>query len=212
MDKYNLGRDDNLKKIVIATKNKGKLLEMKEAFSDLPVEIVPLSAFEGIPDAVEDGETFIENAKIKAEFFMKETGCACIADDSGLEVDVLGGMPGVYSARFAGFHADDDTNNLKLIKELDRVGAEESKADYRCALVFTDTDGTELTADGFCEGVIKKIAKGKSGFGYDPYFYISKDKTMAELTLEEKDKISHRGMALRQMVVNLKNYLTTINV
>lgn len=196
-----------MKKIVIATKNKGKLREMTEAFSELPVEVISLEDFGEIPDAVEDGKTFVENAGIKAEYFMSKTKCACIADDSGLEVEALGGMPGVYSARFAGFHADDGTNNQKLLEELERVGVNESKADYRCALLFIDTDGTKLETEGVCYGTIKKIAKGEGGFGYDPYFYINDSKTMAELTLEEKNKISHRGAALRQMVTLLKEYL-----
>lgn len=196
-----------MKKIVIATKNKGKLREMIEAFAKLPVEIVSLEDFGELPDAVENGKTFAENARIKAEFFSSKTGCACIADDSGLEVEALDGMPGVYSARFAGFHADDATNNQKLLKELERINVNESKADYRCALVFIDIDGTKLESEGICYGTVKKIAKGQGGFGYDPYFYIDDNKTMAELTLEEKNKISHRGTALRQMVTLLEDYL-----
>ena len=197
-----------MKKIVIATKNNGKLREMTDAFAKLPVEVVSLSDFGNLPDAIEDGKTFAENAKIKAEFFSSKTGCACIADDSGLEVEALGGMPGVYSARFAGFHADDGTNNQKLLEELDQVGANESKADYRCVLVFVDVDGTTLETEGVCYGIIKKTAKGQGGFGYDPYFYIDDTKTMAELSLEEKNKISHRGAALRQMVTLLQDYLS----
>ena len=200
-------RVDVMKKIVIATKNRGKLREMIEAFAELPVEIVSLANFGELPDAVEDGKTFAENAEIKAKFFMSKTGCACIADDSGLEVEALGGMPGVHSARFAGFHADDKTNNYKLLKELERVDVNESKADYRCALVFVDTDGKKLETEGVCYGIIKNIAKGEGGFGYDPYFYIDDNKTMAELTREEKNKISHRGIALRHMVALLKDYL-----
>ena len=197
-----------MKKILIATKNENKLIEIRSYFSELPVEIVSLAEFGNVPDAVEDGDTFSENAQIKAEFFMSKTGCACIADDSGLEVDALNGMPGVYSARFAGFHAEDGTNNQKLLEELNRANVEESKADYRCALVFIDTNGTKLESEGICYGKIKKIARGNGGFGYDPYFYIDDNKTMAELTLEEKNKISHRGAALRQMVKILTNYLS----
>ena len=181
---------------------------MKEAFSSLPVEIVSLNEFGELPDAVEDGETFEENAIIKAKFFMEQTHCACLADDSGLEVNALGGLPGVYSARFAGFHAEDGTNNIKLLDELQKNHTKESKADYRCALVFVDTDGTTFKAEGVCYGTIKCIAKGSGGFGYDPYFYVEDDKTMAELTMAEKNKISHRGEALRQMVTILKDYLS----
>lgn len=196
-----------MKKVVIATKNEGKLREMKQALGHLPVEIVSLADFGALPDAVEDADTFLENARIKARFFMEQTGCACIADDSGLEVAALGGAPGVHSARFAGFHADDGTNNAKLLAELRNAGVTESDADYRCALVFMDTDGQELHADGRCDGVIRMTAKGSNGFGYDPYFYVAKDRTMAELSLEEKDRISHRGAALRRLVQLLEEYL-----
>ena len=196
-----------MKKVVIATKNEGKLREMKQALGHLPVEIVSLADFGALPDAVEDADTFLENARIKARFFMEQIGCACIADDSGLEVAALGGAPGVHSARFAGFHADDGTNNEKLLAELRNAGVTESDADYRCALVFMDTDGQELHADGRCDGVIRMTAKGSNGFGYDPYFYVAKDRTMAELSLEEKDRISHRGAALRRLVQLLEEYL-----
>ena len=196
-----------MKKVVIATKNEGKLREMKQALGHLPVEIVSLADFGALPDAVEDADTFLGNARIKARFFMEQTGCACIADDSGLEVAALGGAPGVHSARFAGFHADDGTNNEKLLAELRNAGVTESDADYRCALVFMDTDGLEFHADGRCDGVIRMTAKGSNGFGYDPYFYVAKDRTMAELSLEEKDRISHRGAALRRLVQLLEEYL-----
>ena len=196
-----------MKKIIIATKNQGKIFEIKTAFKNLPVEIISLFELGELPDAVENGNTFAENALIKARFYASETNCACLADDSGLEVDALNGMPGIYSARFSGFHADDDTNNMKLLDELDRVGVEESKADYRCAVAFVDTDGTIFETEGVCYGIIKKIAQGKAGFGYDPYFYIEDNKAMAELTLEQKDKISHRGEALRKMLDLLSDYL-----
>ena len=196
-----------MKKIVVATKNKGKIREMMDAFKGLDVELIPLSSFGELPDAVEDGETFDDNALIKARFYMEKTGMAALADDSGLMIDALGGAPGVYSARFAGYHADDAANNEKLMAELSRVEREESKAAYRCALAFVDTDGTTFMAHGSCEGVVRKVPRGTGGFGYDPYFYVGKDRTMAELTLEEKDKISHRGEALREMAEKLKKYL-----
>ena len=195
-----------MKKIVIATKNKGKIREMENAFQGMAVQLVPLSAFGAMPDAVEDADTFEGNARIKAAFYMKKTGCACLADDSGLEVRALGGAPGVYSARFAGYHADDTANNAKLLSELERVGQAASAAAYRCALVFVDTDGSELLTTGSCEGTIRRTAQGKGGFGYDPYFYVG-DKSIAELSLEEKDKISHRGQALHRMAEKLREYL-----
>ncbi len=195
------------KKIVIATKNLDKLCELEVAFEGLPVEFLSLADIGDIPDAVEDGATFEENARIKAKFFVEKTGLACIADDSGLEVEALGGRPGVYSARFAGYHAHDVTNNQKLLEELAKAGVTESAADYRCALCFIDVDGTEITASGVIYGTIKNIARGEGGFGYDPYFYINDSKTMAELTPEEKDQISHRGAALRELVPKLKERL-----
>ena len=198
-----------MKKIVIATKNQGKVREMREALSHLPVEVVSLKEFGKLPDAVENGTTFAENARIKAEFYREKTGCACVADDSGLEVEVLGGAPGIHSARFAGFHADDATNNQKLLEELQKAGVKESPADYRCALVFADTDGTVFTSEGRCDGIVRMVPRGENGFGYDPYFY-TKDypgRTMAEISFAEKDKISHRGRALREMVRRLEEYL-----
>lgn len=195
-----------MKTIVIATKNKGKIREMEQAFRDLPVQLRPLSDYGDLPEAVEDGTTFAANAKIKAKFYMEKTGVACLADDSGLEAEVLDGAPGVYSARFAGEHATDDMNNEKLLAEIARRGASSSPAAYRCVLAFADIDGTVLTSEGSCSGVIRPKAQGSGGFGYDPYFYIAADKTMAELTLAEKDAISHRGAALRQMTQLLSDY------
>ena len=199
-----------MKKIVIATKNLGKLREMRAAFAHLPVEIVSFAAFGDLPDAVEDGATFEENARIKAHFFREQTQTACIADDSGIELDALGGAPGVHSARFAGVHGDDAANNAKMIAELQARGRTSSSADYRCALVFEDLDGTVLTADGRVDGTIRFEPRGTGGFGYDPYFYVTQpdgtEKTMAELTLAEKDAISHRGKALRGLVSQLEKY------
>lgn len=193
-----------MKKIVIATKNQGKLREMRAALAMLPVEIVPLDA--SLPDAVEDGTTFEENARKKAHFYAQATHCAVIADDSGLEVAALGGAPGVHSARFAGHHGDDAANNEKLVRELTARGRNESPADYRCALVFEDTDGTAIAADGCCDGTVRTVPRGTGGFGYDPYFYLD-EKSMAELTPAEKDAVSHRGKALRALVRELEVYL-----
>lgn len=194
-----------MKQIVLATKNPGKLREFKKAFEKLPFEILSLENFGELPDAVENGSTFIENARIKARFFSEILKLPCLADDSGLEVDALNGNPGINSARFAGFHADDGTNNRFLLSELDRAGISESKADYRCAIVFVDLKGRELIAEGKLDGVIKKIPRGSNGFGYDPYFYIG-EKTVAEISIEEKEKISHRGQAIHKIVALLEDY------
>ena len=193
-----------MKKIVLASKNSDKVKEMRLVLKDLPLEILSLADFADVPDAVEDGSTFEENALIKAKFFREQTGLACLADDSGLEVDALGGLPGVHSARFAGYHADDLTNNKKLLDELKKIGVEESAADYRCALAFVDTDGTVLLSEGKILGKIKIVARGTGGFGYDPYFYLDDEHTMAQLPVDEKNKISHRGAALKEMILKLK--------
>lgn len=193
-----------MKKIVLASKNLDKVREMRLALKDLPIEILSLADFAEIPDAIEDGATFEENALIKAKFFSEQTNLACLADDSGLEVDALGGLPGVHSARFAGWHADDKTNNQKLLDELKKISASESKAAYRCALAFVDTDGTQILTQGKVEGKIKTVAKGSGGFGYDPYFYLDESRTMAEISPAEKNNISHRGAALREMILKLK--------
>lgn len=198
-----------MKTIVIATKNKGKIKEMKDQFRDLPVQIKSLFEFGQLPDAVEDGQNFEENAFIKASFYSKLTKCACLADDSGLEIDVLDKRPGIYSARFSGTHADDKSNNEKMLSEMKKVNADSSAASYKCVLAFVDTSGQKLKAQGECRGLIKNQPKGDNGFGYDPYFYPKKStKSMAEMTLEEKDRISHRGKAIRKMKNLLAEYLS----
>ena len=194
-----------MKKIVLASKNSDKVKEMRLALQDLPVEILSLADFPDLPDAVEDGATFEDNALIKAKFFAEQTGLACLADDSGLEVDALNGLPGVHSARFAGYHADDKTNNQKLLDELGKIGATQSTAAYRCALAFVDTDGTEIITQGKIAGTIKIVAQGSGGFGYDPYFYIDANRTMAQIPRAEKNQISHRGAALKEMISILRN-------
>ncbi len=197
-------------KIVLATKNEGKLRELKAAAQHAGLkgaEFVSLKSCGEFPDAVEDGKTFEENALIKAKYYAEKTGLACLADDSGLEVDVLGGAPGVMSARFAGgVHADDAANNQKLLEELNNKNVAESAARYRCVIAFCDTEGQTLVAEGVCEGVVKNTAAGTGGFGYDPYFYVG-EKTLAQISMGEKEKISHRGKALRRMTELLEEYL-----
>ena len=190
-------------KILMATGNQGKLREMRELLSDLPVEIVSLKDFPEIPEPIEDGATFEANSLLKARYYREKTGCAAMADDSGLEVEALGGAPGVHSARFCGHHGDDEANNEKLMAELKARGLAESKAAYRCVLSFVGTDGRELMASGSCEGVVREPRRGENGFGYDPYFYVTEGKlsgrTMAQLTLEEKGTISHRARAMEKL-------------
>ena len=192
-----------MKKIVVATKNEGKVKEILAAFQKLPVELLTLKDFGDLPEAVEDADTFLGNAQLKARFYAEKTGCACLADDSGLEVEVLGGAPGVRSARYSG-RRDDAANNEKLVAELQKKGAVESAAAFRCVLVLCDADGKEFVSEGSCVGHVRQSPCGAGGFGYDPYFYLASGKTLAELTLQEKQAVSHRGAALRLMAAQLK--------
>lgn len=197
-----------MKEIVIATQNKGKIAEIALALADLPVKVLALSDFGPISEPIEDGMTFSENALLKARYYAKATGKACLADDSGLEVDVLQGAPGIYSARFAGEHANDHENNQKLLAELVQVEESKRTARFRCVLAFVDQDGKEITADGICSGMIGREMQGEGGFGYDCLFYIPElGKTMAEISKTEKNTISHRGEALRNMASQLGGYL-----
>ncbi len=195
-----------MKEIVVATTNEGKAKEILAAFAKLPIKLLTLKDFENIPEAVENAATFLGNAQLKARFYAKKTNCACLADDSGLEVEILDGAPGVHSARYSGSH-DDAANNKKLIAQLKAKDALESAAAFRCILVFYDIDGTEIFTEGTCVGRVRQDPRGKGGFGYDPHFYLASGKTMAELTLQEKHMISHRGAALRLMAARLREYL-----
>ena len=148
-------------KIVIATSNRGKIQEIINAFKDMPVELISLADLpEKYPEPVEDGDTFEANSLIKAKYYQQQTGMACLADDSGLEVEALSGAPGVYSARFSGESASDADNNAKLQQELKKLGRESSPAAYQCALTFMDAEGRVLTAKGFCRGEIRLQTRG----------------------------------------------------
>lgn len=193
-----------MKEIVVATRNAGKVAEIAAALADLPVTLRSLRDFGAIPDAVEDGDTFAANAVLKAKHYARYTGMACLADDSGLEVDALGGAPGVFSARYAGEGAGDAANNAKLLRELAGVPIQRRSARFRCVLAFLDEDGTLLVTEGACEGIILEQPRGTGGFGYDPLLYLPElGKTVAELTITEKNAVSHRGKALRQMAALL---------
>lgn len=197
-----------MKEIVIASKNKGKVAEFEKAFQKLGIKVVSLAEYPGVPDAVEDGETFLENALIKAEFYAKYTHKPCLADDSGLEVDALSGAPGVYSARYAGKHASDAENNARLLRELKLVRGEGSAARFCCALAFVDGKGGQATSQGRCEGHILSEPAGSGGFGYDPLFFVDElKKSMAELSIGEKNAVSHRGKALQAMTEQLAGWL-----
>ncbi|QJW45537.1 XTP/dITP diphosphatase [bacterium BFN5] len=197
-----------MKELVIASKNAGKVAEIAAALQYLPLKVMSLADFSEIPDAIEDGSTFMENALIKAKYYSTLTGKACLADDSGLEVDALQGAPGVYSARYAGESASDADNNHKLLAEMAQVDSANRTARFRCVLAFIDTNATVITADGTCEGVILGAARGTEGFGYDPLFYIpALNKTLAEISIADKNAISHRGAALKSLAAKLAGYV-----
>jgi len=181
--------------LVIATRNKNKLREFQEILKDLKIEVRSLDDFGPTPEAIEDGETFDDNAYKKAIHTAKILGLPAIADDSGLVVDALKGEPGVYSARYAGENATDEENCQKLLSELKGVG--NRRAHFQCVLSIAVPSGPALTYEGKCDGMIIDSKRGDSGFGYDPIFYFEElGKTFAELSMEEKNKVSHRGKAL----------------
>ncbi len=186
------------KRLLLATRNKGKLREIREFFSDLDLQMVGMEELPGAQEVLEDGESFLENARKKAHALALDFGCLALADDSGLEVDVLGGLPGVRSARYAGQGATDEQNNEKLLAELRGLEAGKRKARFRCVMVLAAPDGREWISEGTWEGEIAQAPKGEGGFGYDPIFFLPKQgKTAAELSLEEKNRMSHRAQALR---------------
>lgn len=184
--------------LVLATTNKNKVKEFQEMVGDFPVEIKCVSDFGTIPECIEDGETFEDNAYKKALHTAKILGLPAIADDSGLVVETLDGAPGVYSARYAGENATDADNCEKLLKEM--KGQKNRKAAFKCVLSIAVPSGPALTYEGSCEGTILEEKRGESGFGYDPLFYFEEfDKTFAECNSEEKNRVSHRGRALAEL-------------
>ena len=191
--------------VIIATGNQGKLKEFKELMADLPVEVKSLGDFPQIGDIAETGATFAENAYLKAKAVYDATGCLTIADDSGLEVDALDGAPGIYSARYAGEEKNDDANNAKLLQALADVPDEARGAQFHCATCAISADGRRFDAEDIVRGQILRTPRGENGFGYDPLFYVSAfDRTTAELSMDEKNAISHRGKAVRKIVEILK--------
>ncbi|MCL6634892.1 MAG: XTP/dITP diphosphatase [Peptococcaceae bacterium] len=184
-------------KLVLATNNRGKIREISEMLAPHGIEIVSLDEFPGLGEIEEDGETFEENAVKKALAICEQTGLTALADDSGLEVDYLDGAPGVRSARFAGEKKNDEANNRKLLELLNGVPPEQRTARFRCVAAIAVPGGRVYTAEGACEGLIAFEPRGSGGFGYDPLFFLpGYGKTFAELDLETKNKISHRGRAL----------------
>jgi XTP/dITP diphosphohydrolase len=184
--------------LVIATRNKGKSAEIRAMFEGFPVQVKDLNDFGPIPEPVEDGSTFEENAYKKASFTARVLGLPTLADDSGLEVQALDGAPGVYSARYSGPAATDSENNQKLLNALSNNP--NRKARFCCVLSLAAPSGAALTYEANCEGTILDSPRGENGFGYDPlFFYPPADKTFAEMSMEEKLSVSHRGKALREL-------------
>ena len=185
--------------IVLATTNQGKAAEFAALLKELPVEVRTLKDYPQIPDIIEDGNTFIDNALIKALTVAKACGQVAMADDSGLMVDVLNGAPGIFSARFAGEEKDDAKNTAKLLNLLKDTAEAQRGAQFCCAIAIVLPDGREYTTEGICRGQITFAPAGSGGFGYDPVFYVPKlQKTFAELSMGEKNAVSHRGIANAQ--------------
>ena len=193
-------------KIVLATHNKGKIREFQKCFSEIGWEAVPISDIQDIEEPEETGKSFKENALLKAHYYTKVINMPVLSDDSGIIANALGDKPGIYSARYAGKHGDDEANNKKLMEDLKPYPSDQRTGYYECVIALVWPDGREIVAEGRCDGVIRDFYKGTGGFGYDPLFYLPKlHKTMAELAMSEKNKISHRGKALKALLEKLKN-------
>ncbi|MRX71818.1 XTP/dITP diphosphatase [Bacillus lacus] len=197
-----------MKKLIIATKNEGKAREFRSLFPEGEVEVLSLLDLEEPLDVEETGNTFTENAILKAEEISRKYQTTVIADDSGLEIDYLNGAPGVYSARYAGAEKNDQDNINKVLKELSGVPANKRTARFVCALAVSSPGKETKTVTGTVDGYINEQREGNGGFGYDPIFFVKdKCRTMAELTKEEKNAISHRANALEKLQGILPEYI-----
>jgi len=191
---------------VLASRNPGKIREIQAMLADLGIRLFSLNDYPEIPEIVEDGKSFLENALKKGRAVAEATGEIVLADDSGLEVDALRGAPGIYSARYAGNDADDLQNNLKLLHDLKGVPAANRGAAFRCVLVLYPPDGRYEAFEGRWEGRIAEVAVGKGGFGYDPLFFLPKEgMTVAQLSPEVKNRVSHRAQAFAKLKERLRN-------
>jgi XTP/dITP diphosphohydrolase len=196
------------KQILLATGNPGKVREILDVLGDLPATLRRLSEFPDLPEAVESANTFEENAASKAMHYANLTGIVTLAEDSGIEIDALGGAPGVYSARFAGRHGDDAANNAKVIQLLAGVAEPQRTGRFRCVCVLASADRVIATGEGTIEGRILDELRGSGGFGYDPLFYVPQlGCTTAQLTRQAKNRISHRGKALRAIRPRIQEWL-----
>lgn len=192
-------------RVVLASTNPGKISEIQTLMQPRGIQVLPQTAF-SIPEVTETATTFVENALLKARNAARFSGLPALADDSGLEVDALNGAPGIYSARYAGPEAGSQANNLKLLEALEFFEDDQRQARFRCVMVFLrhPYDPAPIIAQGVWEGVIARALQGQGGFGYDPLFYLPDlGKTAAELSAEEKNRMSHRGQALRQLLTAL---------
>jgi len=188
-------------KLLVATGNQGKLKEIRRLLENSGVEVIGLDQYPDAPEVIEDGETFEANARKKALEMAQFSGCLTLADDSGLVVAALNGAPGVHSARYAGEQGNDAANNAKLIDALTDVADEKRKAAFNCVMALATPEGNCQTFTGDVAGLILRTVRGEGGFGYDPLFMVPEyGKTMAELPLDIKNRISHRGTALRQVI------------
>ena len=195
-----------INELVLASGNKGKIAEFQRLLDTLQIQVHSMKEYPQIGEIVEDGTTFAENALKKARAVCKATGKPALADDSGLMVDYLDGAPGIYSARFAGEGHDDAANNAKVLELMQGVPDEARGAQFFCAIAIVLPDGREYTVEGLCRGQLLHALQGEGGFGYDPLFYVADlQKTFAELSMEEKNAISHRGMANRKAVEIIRN-------
>ena len=193
-----------MKRIIFATGNVGKMAEIKEILADLEIPVLSMKEAGITADILENGKSFEENADIKAKAIMELTGDVVLADDSGLEIDYLNGEPGIYSARYMGEDTSYKIKNQSLIERLEGVPDEKRTARFVCAISAALPDGRILRSRGTIEGIIGYEERGENGFGYDPIFYLPEyQRTTAELSPEMKNELSHRGKALRIMLVNL---------
>ena len=189
-----------MERIIFATRNAGKMKEIRMILEDLGVPVVSMKEVGVTAEIIEDGQSFEENAVIKAKAVMELTGEPVLADDSGLEIDYLDRAPGIYSARYMGEDTSYDVKNTAILRQLDGVPEEKRTARFVCAIACAFPDGAVLTSRGVMEGIIGYEIKGENGFGYDPIFYLPEcGCTSAEITPEQKNELSHRGKALRQM-------------
>ncbi len=193
---------------MIATQNRGKVREIREALKGLGLRIQSLQDLPHPIEVKEDGACFAENALKKARAYARSYHILTIADDSGLEVEALGKRPGIYSARYAGEKASDRENNQKLLKEMEGIPISKRGCHFRCSIAIVSPEGMEAVAEGSCRGQIGLREVGRRGFGYDPLFILPKrGRTIAQLTIEEKNRVSHRGKALRKLRKMIQSFL-----